>query len=292
MPKTPVKKTAAKKPAAKKAAPKKDVFSFRAPEAVAEKMKPLVHVFEVGESGTQVVCDTDKVGRKSPRGRSILDLRVDSSEGFIPLWSKNTVLRWRFDEVSMQYFENPAAAKAEIKKMLGEALLAWGDAVPVKFAERDDLWDFEIIVSPTDKCSPSGCVLASAFFPDAGRHKLRLYPALFQQVREEQIETLVHEIGHVFGLRHFFAKTRESWAASELFGVESEFSIMNYGAKSRLTDTDRADLKAIYTLAWNGELKHINGTEIKFMNSYHASGSSPESLTSVTSVNPAFQPRS
>lgn len=291
MPKTPGKKSASSRSTTKKAAPKKDVFSFRDPEAAAEKLKPLVHVFEVGESGTQVVCDTDKVGRKSPRGRSVLELRVDSSEGFIPLWSKNTTLRWRFDDVSIQYFENPAAARTEIKKLLGEALLAWGDAVPVKFAERADAWDFEIIVSATDKCTATGCVLASAFFPDAGRHKLRLYPALFRQPREEQVETLVHEIGHVFGLRHFFAKIRESWAASKLFGAENEFSIMNYGPKSKLTDTDRTDLKTIYMLAWNGELKEINGTEIKFMNSYHVSGNSAEAVTSVTSVNPAFQPR-
>ena len=49
------------------------------------------------------------------------------AEGFIPLWTKDTTLRWRFRESAMKYFRSPAAAKAEIRRLLGAALLAWGD---------------------------------------------------------------------------------------------------------------------------------------------------------------------
>lgn len=116
------------------------------------------------------------------------------------------------------------------------ALLAWGDAAPVKFAEKTDVWDFEIVMKRNDDCDANGCVLASAFFPDSGRHQLTLYPKMFTQVRQEQVETLVHEIGHVFGLRHFFANVSESAWASQIFGTHKPFSIMNYGSQSR---TDR-----------------------------------------------------
>jgi hypothetical protein len=69
-----------------------------------------------------------------------------------------------------------------------------------------------------DNCTPSGCVLASAFFPDSGRHQLVLYPKMFSQSKKEQIETLIHEIGHIFGLRHFFANVSETVWPSEIFG--------------------------------------------------------------------------
>ena len=117
-----------------------------------------------------------------------------------------------------------------------------------------------------DDCDTSGCVLASAFFPDAGRHKLVLYPKMFTQDREEQLETLIHEIGHVFGLRHFFAQLSETAWRSEIFGKHKKFSIMNYGGDSKLSDDDRGDLKKLYQMAWAGELTQINGTPIKFMN--------------------------
>ena len=137
------------------------------------------------------------------------------------------------------YFKSPAAAKTEIRKLLAEAILAWGDAAPVKFAERTDAWDFEIVMRASDDCDGSGCVLASAFFPDAGRHQLVLYPKMFSQDRQEQVETLIHEIGHVFGLRHFFADVSEGAWPSQIFGTHKPFTIMNYGSQSVLTADDK-----------------------------------------------------
>jgi hypothetical protein len=244
-----------------------------------------VHVF-----GKDFVCDTEQRGHATPRGRSPLEIVVDASEGFIPLWARDVVLRWRFREQSMKAFENAASAKAEIRKLFGDALLAWGSAAPVKFAERDDGWDFELVMMKADNCDAHGCVLASAFFPDAGRHALRLYPQLFEQTRQEQVETLVHEIGHVFGLRHFFANISETQWPSQIFGTHAPFSIMNYGSKSVLTADDKDDLKRLYQLAWSGKLEHINGTKIRLMRPYHESGTSPTSLMAVSELQPIGQP--
>ena len=165
----------------------------------------------------------------------------------------------------MLVFENPEAAKTALRQLFGEALLAWGDAAPVRFSERHDAWDFEIVVRPEDKCTINGCTLASAFFPDPGRHELVIYPRMFAQVRAEQIETLAHELGHVFGLRHFFADVSETAWPVEIFGEHNKFSIMNYGANSTLTDTDRSDLTRLYEQVWNGDLTSINGTPVKLM---------------------------
>ena len=214
-------------------------------------------------------CKTDTLGFARPKNRSPLEIVVDASEGFIPLWDQGLTLRWRFKEQSLQHFADIPAAKAQIRRLLGEALLAWGDAAPVKFAERADAWDFQIVVEEMHDCDTNGCTLAQAFFPDAGRHKLIIYPDMFSQTAKEQVETLAHELGHVFGLRHFFAKISETDWPAEVFGAHKAFTIMNYGDKSRLTAQDKTDLKRLYQLAWIGQLKQINGTDIRLVRPYH-----------------------
>lgn len=233
---------------------------------------------EIHELGKGVICDTEARGHERPEGRSPLEIVVDASEGFIPLWVNNTIIRWRFRERSMIHFANPSAAKDGIRKLFGEALLAWGSSAPVKFTEDEDVWDFEIVMKKADECNSNGCVLASAFFPDGGRHEFVIYPKLFTQVKEEQVDTFAHEIGHIFGLRHFFAKVSEQAWPSEIFGTHNKFSIMNYGELSKLTDNDRNDLKKVYQLVWSGNLTQINGTPIRLVRPYSTLAASPDSI--------------
>lgn len=253
----------------------------------ADKVKKGQH--QEGESdvhslGRGIVCDTETRGYATPQGKSPLEILINASEGFIALWAKNTTLRWRFRERSVSHFENPLAAKEEIRNLFGEALEAWGDAAPIRFTEDNDVWDFEIVMRQADECNPQGCVLASAFFPDAGRHELVLYPRLFQQVRKEQIDTFIHEIGHIFGLRHFFAKLSETRWKSEIFGTDGAFSIMNYGELSELSDNDKNDLRLLYKLVWTGKLSEINGTPIRMVKPYHLSGIASEEHLAVVHV--------
>jgi hypothetical protein len=222
-----------------------------------------------------VVCATEGRGHATPGNRPPAEIVVDATEGFIPLWRAGSMLRWRFQERSFALAPDPAASQATVVGIMSEALLRWGAAAPIKFTRDDDLWDFEVVLRNAPDCSPQGCVLASAVFPDAGRHELTIYPTMFQQVREEQVETLIHEFGHVFGLRHFFANVSETAWPSQVFGTHSAFSIMNYGPKSTLTDADKHDLTELYQLAWTGQLTNINGTAIRFVHPY----SSPADLS-------------
>lgn len=64
--------------------------------------------------GKGIRCDTEAKGHAQPRGKSPLEIVVDASEGFIPLWEKKTTLRWRFRERSLTQFLDPLAAKKEI----------------------------------------------------------------------------------------------------------------------------------------------------------------------------------
>ena len=216
------------------------------------------------------LCCTEDRGYKTPNNRGPAELVLDASDGFIPLWTAGRTLHYRFDEKSMKYFQNPTKAKSAILTLFGEAVLAWGDAAPIRFTENIDTYDFEIYMNRVDDGDDeTGYVLASAFFPASGRDRLALYPKMFQQSGKEQIETLIHEIGHIFGLRHFFAMELESAWPSEIFGAHNKFSIMNYGSDSVLTGEDRADLKRLYDQVWSGALRKINGTPIVQVKPYH-----------------------
>ncbi|MFT5819024.1 MAG: hypothetical protein ACI8ZM_000246 [Crocinitomix sp.] len=216
-------------------------------------------------------CETDSKGFKTPKNKAPRDLVLDASEGFIPLWKENVVLRWRFSPNIHHFFDDPKSAMKAIRELFADGLMEWGDSAPVKFAERDDAWDFEINVKHDD-CDYRGCTLARAFFPDGGRHELILFPKLFEQDEKEQIETLAHELGHIFGLRHFFADVKEKAYESTNFGHKEPFTIMNYGHKSTMTENDRSDLKLLYKKVWNNEITAINETRIVTFWPYHILG--------------------
>lgn len=240
--------------------------------STANKYAPIdasIHTYYIDE--TKVLCETDSKGYPTPKNRNPFELVLHASEGFIPLWEKDVNLRWRFSPSLYNFFKDSEAAIRGIRKIFGKGLLEWGESAPIKFTEIDDAWDFEIVVRQ-DNCNPLGCTLASAFFPDGGRHQLVIYPKLFEQSEKEQIETMAHELGHIFGLRHFFAELKESAYPSVKFGRQNPFTIMNYGDKSEMTIDDRKDLKKLYEKVWSGELTEINGTRIVKFFPYHMLG--------------------
>jgi hypothetical protein len=242
------------------------------PFARLATVKPDVHVHGGTETdeGPAIVCATEARGQPKNLDLRINEIRIGVGNA-IPLWESGVTLHWRFDPVSFSTLVDPDAAKARIRMLFASALAMWGDAAPVDFAERDRSWDFEIVLLDGDNCNPAGCVLASAFFPDAGQHRLRIYPSMLRQSEREQVETMVHELGHVFGLRHFFANVSETQLPSEVFGTDSRFSIMNYGADSYVTAADRTDLTELYSRARSRRLVAVNGTPIKLVRPFSAS---------------------
>lgn len=263
-------------------------FALRSPEEVAQETTPLVHVFGAGQ---HIRCDTDHRGNPTPQNKSPLDLAVNSSEGFVPLWEKGSTLHWRFQDRAFRPLSERGRILNEIRSLLSKAIVMWGDAAPVKFREDDSSWDFEIVARSMDDCSSGACVYASAFFPDAGRHEFVIYPRMFDLSPKEQVDTLIHETGHIFGLRHFFANLESTAWPFEIFGMQNRFTIMNYGEHSELTDIDKGDLKRLYATAWSGALTNINGTPIRFFRPYHDSGVPAESMMTVQHFRTAMAPR-
>jgi hypothetical protein len=264
-------------------------ITLRNPEELARETAQWRHVF--GKDG-RILCDTEHRGHRTPKNMAPLDLVLTRTEGFIPLWEKGTTLHWRFQERAIRALSNRVEVMTEVRNLFAAAVLDWGSAAPVKFSEDQNLWDFEIVIRNADYGNDSNAgVLASGFFPDAGRHEFVVYPLLFEQSPKEQKDTFIHETGHIFGLRHFFADVDETAWPVEVFGVRNRFTIMNYGFESELTDIDKGDLRRLYAAAWSGALSNINGAPIRFVKPYHLSGVPAESMMTVQHVHAATLPR-
>lgn len=227
---------------------------------------------KIHQIGKDTICSTDARGFATAEDANPHSILLDASEGFIPLWRYGTTLRWWFDDVAISDHPDPTSVRRTVRELMTEAMEAWGDAAPIKLREERDSYDFRVIVNTKDRCTTSGCTLASAFFPDSGRHDFHVYPLALEQSRKEQVDTFIHELGHVFGLRHFFAQVREQAWPSEIFGEHRAFSIMNYGSLSELTEDDKNDLKRLYQAVWSGALADINGTPIRLFAPYHEAG--------------------
>ncbi|CAD73689.1 zinc-dependent metalloprotease family protein [Rhodopirellula baltica] len=227
---------------------------------------------KIHRTSKRMVCTTDERGFATPDDVDPNSIVLDASEGFIPLWRYGTTLRWCFDEVALSSHEQRSGVKRKVRELMQEAMLAWGDAAPIRLKEERDSYDFRVVVNANSRCTPFGCTLASAFFPDSGRHNFHVYPEAFEQSRKEQVDTFIHELGHVFGLRHFFAQVREQAWPSVIFGKHRAFSIMNYGEQSELTEDDRSDLRELYRAVWSGVLTNVNGTPIRLFAPYHEAG--------------------
>lgn len=143
------------------------------------------------------------------------------------------------------------------------AYLAW-KFNPIVFAYTTENPHFKIKMQFTDDGTPTGgYVLASAFFPDAVTNVF-VYPILYEQPESEIINTLCHEIGHIFDLRHYFAQSKEKDWPSVLFGKQNKETIMNYGDDSKLMPNDIEDLKDLYGKVWGGQ-SQINNHPVKLI---------------------------
>ncbi|KAF9973689.1 hypothetical protein BGZ75_001071 [Mortierella antarctica] len=218
---------------------------------------------KIHQFGKGRLCVTGERAREL----SPLEAMLQASDGFIPLWEKNVTLRYRFD---WRTLSRSGKTKEEILALFNKAVNQWGDAAPVSFTESSTAWDFEFVILKDDDCDQTGCVLASAFFPGGGQQQLVIYPKMFTQEEPSQVETLVHELGHIFGLRHWFALLKERRWRAVPWGTQNPISIMNYGDESKLTEEDKIDLKLLYAQARNRTLTSINGTPIVLFEPYSA----------------------
>ena len=132
-----------------------------------------------------------------------------------------------------------------VQELFEQAQQKWEFTDYVTIEQVDSIFkaDFIVHAAPTNGNMSSGFVLASAFFPNADQNDFYVYPEMFTV--GDPLNTMLHEIGHIYGLRHYFFREEEGFPGLT-FGTENEKTIMNYGKNSILTDTDKTELKALY----------------------------------------------
>jgi hypothetical protein len=252
--------------APKKARGSNDLLALKDDAQLLMETESQVHMIRPGFS-----CKTECRARSRAEIES--SLVIGATDGSINLWKENQILYWRFDEVSLRPFENSTKLKEIAQQTLFDAIGAWGDSSPVRFKENTDVYDFQVSIMTADLQQGNGLVAASSFFPGDGRKsKLRLYPTFFRSgdlTDKERLETLIHELGHIFGLRHFFSAENDPLFSGGVFGANNKLTIMSYGANSELTSDDRKDLKNLYKAAWTGTLTNVNRTPVRLVDSPH-----------------------
>src|SRR5882724_8700088 len=127
-----------------------NVLLLKPAELLAEVAQRQTH-----QLGKGIICRTDY----RPLDRTPFEIVVDATEGFLPLWGENLVLRWRFNTASLSIFQNPDAIKEKTRDLLNSAIAAWADAAPIRFTEEADNSDFEMVIEKNDDCDPRGCTL-------------------------------------------------------------------------------------------------------------------------------------
>jgi len=219
--------------------------------------------------GACQVCSTERRARTREEIES--SLIIAPTSGKLRFWAENQILHWRFSDASLMRYKKPELIKDAVRSLFFKAITAWGDSAPIRFKEEQDAYDFEIYLVSSDDIQGGSYTAARSFFPDKGQHRLRLYPAFFEKIpdEKERVDTLIHELGHIFGLRHFMALENSPVYSGATYGMNNPLTIMNYGVLSELTPQDKSDLSSLYREVWSGRLTNVNRTPVELVRPSH-----------------------
>jgi len=190
-------------------------------------------------------------------------LFVGVTKGSLALWKSGSVINWiaRMDGYPTRQHAMEAATA------LFKATTRWNQAM-------DGRVKFQYVTKYDDACfqliygGNRGNVLASAFFPDHHQNalnSLKVYDAqFFPQHKPFIVNTFLHEIGHILGLRHEHSHSgvpgwippedRANGAESVVWGVKNPKSVMAYYKGQDIQESDVISIRKAYDELQDGKL--------------------------------------
>jgi len=197
-------------------------------------------------------------------------LYLGVEKGLLHLWENGSVLNWTCRKDGW-----PTVKTAEeILVATYRACERWNEVMEgrIRFKYVDVLSDaaFEVQYSSSSGGFRRRGLLATAFFPcdyDRDLNFIRVSRSAFSRRYLSDYplyNTMLHELGHVVGLRHNFAHEKgrqEAASESILFGIRNTRSIMSYSKRMDIQESDAIVVRKAYD-----ELLH--GTTISAMGAF------------------------
>ncbi|KIL85332.1 matrix metalloproteinase-11 [Fusarium avenaceum] len=200
-------------------------------------------------SGNRYPCITQRDDEPSLVADVSSDLDVPSIvlgyDSIIPRWKTPTTLKWYLKKESFTSEERAERAATA----LNQAAEEWENidfGVTIRQTENAQEANFNLVYRKNQRNQP--VELGLGFFPhDADRDMFIFTVALLPQRRDMLKNVFLHELGHVFGLRHEFGLTEK--AAAVQFMTKNPMSVMEYNEVPTIQGTDKEGIRAFYKLA-------------------------------------------
>lgn len=164
----------------------------------------------------------------------------------IPRWKSPTTLKWFVDAGTFPSADEATAAA----EAFDQAAKEWNDvAFGITISQTTDkkAANFNLVyeVNPTD----AQRVYARAFFPHQIDEDVVVFKYGMDPANRFKLKNVfLHELGHVFGLRHEFAIDREGEGARQFMDSNKD-SVMAYNKVPMIQETDKEGLREFYKLA-------------------------------------------
>jgi hypothetical protein len=167
-------------------------------------------------------------------------------DSIIPRWKIPTTLKWY-----LMADKFPSTEDAEIAaEALNQAANEWRNVdfgVTVFQTQNKREANFNLVYRRNPRDDPY--VLAEAFFPHDRDNDVILYAyGMHPDNRYKLKNVFLHELGHIFGLRHEFAIEEEGEGAVQ-FMTKNSLSVMDYNDQPMIQESDKQGLRAFYKLA-------------------------------------------
>ncbi|KAF5724929.1 calcium-translocating P-type ATPase [Fusarium mundagurra] len=168
-------------------------------------------------------CVTDSSGSTHILSARVGYSRRENGRRLLPRWKPGSVITYSIDVDSFTSQRSAILAERALDKAAGD----WNSRdVGIRFQslKHEGQAVFTLKYYP----APNG-LFAESFFPDSKRRTLSIFKYAFKkEYRKFMANIFRHELGHVLGLRHEEAGTRESKIPSVALSTPNSQSIMRY----------------------------------------------------------------